>query len=25
MVDVMRPTPQDTICDPAAGTGGFLF
>ncbi len=25
MVDVMQPTPQDTICDPAAGTGGFLF
>jgi type I restriction enzyme M protein len=25
MVDVMQPTPQDRICDPAAGTGGFLF
>ncbi len=25
MVDVMEPTPQDRICDPAAGTGGFLF
>lgn len=25
MVEVMRPTPQDSICDPAAGTGGFLF
>ena len=25
MVEVMRPTPQDRICDPAAGTGGFLF
>lgn len=23
--DVMQPTPRDTICDPAAGTGGFLF
>src|SRR5688572_25557335 len=23
--DVMQPTPQDRICDPAAGTGGFLF
>lgn len=23
--EVMQPTPQDTICDPAAGTGGFLF
>jgi type I restriction enzyme M protein len=23
--DVMRPTPRDSICDPAAGTGGFLF
>ncbi len=22
--DVMRPTPEDRICDPAAGTGGFL-
>jgi type I restriction enzyme M protein len=25
MVDVMQPTPQERICDPAAGTGGFLF
>lgn len=25
MVEVMLPTPQDRICDPAAGTGGFLF
>lgn len=25
MVDVMQPRPQDRICDPAAGTGGFLF
>lgn len=25
MVEALRPTPQDTICDPAAGTGGFLF
>jgi type I restriction enzyme M protein len=25
MVEVMRPTPKDRICDPAAGTGGFLF
>jgi type I restriction enzyme M protein len=24
MCEVMRPTPNDTICDPAAGTGGFL-
>jgi len=24
MVDLMAPTPQDTICDPAAGTAGFL-
>ena len=24
LVEVMRPTPKDTICDPAAGTGGFL-
>ncbi len=23
--DVMQPTPTDRICDPAAGTGGFLF
>lgn len=25
MVEVMQPTPEDRICDPAAGTGGFLF
>lgn len=25
LVEVMRPTPEDTICDPAAGTGGFLL
>ena len=25
MVDVMRPAPGQTICDPAVGTGGFLF
>ncbi len=25
MVEVMQPTPKDRICDPAAGTGGFLF
>ena len=25
IVDVMRPTPDDTVCDPAAGTGGFLL
>ena len=25
MVEVMQPTPADRICDPAAGTGGFLF
>ncbi len=25
MVDVMRPQPGQTICDPAAGTGGFLL
>ncbi|MEJ2352969.1 MAG: class I SAM-dependent DNA methyltransferase [Anaerolineales bacterium] len=25
MVDVMRPEPGMTICDPAAGTGGFLL
>jgi len=24
MVDLMQPTPQDTICDPACGTAGFL-
>src|SRR5207237_9993821 len=24
MCEVMQPTPSDTICDPAAGTGGFL-
>ncbi len=25
MVDVVRPAPGQTICDPAAGTGGFLL
>lgn len=25
IVDVMRPTPYDTVHDPAAGTGGFLL
>jgi type I restriction enzyme M protein len=25
IVDVMRPLPKQTICDPAAGTGGFLL
>ncbi|GAA4313314.1 HsdM family class I SAM-dependent methyltransferase [Klenkia terrae] len=25
MVDVVRPTPDDTVVDPAAGTGGFLL
>jgi len=25
IVDVMRPGPADTICDPACGTGGFLL
>ena len=25
VVDVMRPGPRDSIIDPAAGTGGFLF
>ncbi|MFB9836968.1 class I SAM-dependent DNA methyltransferase [Actinoallomurus acaciae] len=25
MVDCIRPTPDDTICDPACGTGGFLL
>ena len=24
MCEVMQPTPDDRICDPAAGTGGFL-
>ncbi|RJQ87744.1 MAG: SAM-dependent DNA methyltransferase [Desulfobacteraceae bacterium] len=24
IIDVMRPQPSDRICDPAAGTGGFL-
>jgi type I restriction enzyme M protein len=24
MCEVMQPTPSDSICDPAAGTGGFL-
>ncbi|MFM8330307.1 MAG: class I SAM-dependent DNA methyltransferase [Candidatus Methylumidiphilus sp.] len=25
VVDVMRPAPDDTVCDPACGTGGFLL
>ena len=25
IVDVMRPDPETTICDPACGTGGFLL
>ena len=25
IVDVMRPQPQETICDPACGTAGFLL
>lgn len=25
IVDVVQPTPDDTVCDPAAGTGGFLL
>jgi type I restriction enzyme M protein len=25
MVDVMAPKPGETVCDPACGTGGFLF
>ena len=25
IVDVMHPGPDDTICDPASGTGGFLL
>ncbi|MCP4594435.1 MAG: SAM-dependent DNA methyltransferase, partial [bacterium] len=25
LVDVMRPEPGQTVCDPAAGTGGFLI
>src|SRR3954452_1204426 len=25
MVDCARPGPDDTVCDPAAGTGGFLL
>lgn len=25
IVDVMRPGPDDTLCDPACGTGGFLI
>ncbi len=25
IVDVMRPAPGQTVCDPAAGTGGFLI
>ena len=25
LVEVMRPGPDDTVCDPACGTGGFLL
>jgi type I restriction enzyme M protein len=25
IVEVMRPEPEDTLCDPACGTGGFLL
>ncbi len=25
IVDAMQPGPQDTVCDPACGTGGFLL
>jgi type I restriction enzyme M protein len=25
IVDVVRPKPEDSLCDPAAGTGGFLL
>lgn len=25
IVDCVQPTPDDTVCDPAAGTGGFLL
>ena len=25
MVDCIQPGPDDTICDPACGTGGFLL
>ncbi len=25
MVELLQPTPQDTICDPACGTAGFLI
>jgi len=25
IVDVMQPSPEDTVCDPACGTGGFLL
>ena len=25
IVDVMQPRPDDTVCDPACGTGGFLL
>lgn len=25
IVDVMHPAPDDTVCDPACGTGGFLM
>ena len=25
VLEVMQPTPEDTVCDPAVGTGGFLL
>jgi type I restriction-modification system DNA methylase subunit len=25
IVEVIRPSPNETICDPACGTGGFLL
>lgn len=25
MVDCIAPRPDETVCDPACGTGGFLF
>ncbi len=25
LVECVRPTPEDTVCDPACGTGGFLL
>lgn len=25
IVDCLQPTPKDTVCDPASGTGGFLL